>query len=360
MSPKVTIMMAVFNADKYLRQAMESALAQSFTDFELLIAYDPSSDRSLDIIRSYSDSRIRILQGTAARGLTDARKRALEASRGEYIAILDPDDIAFRKRLETQVNYLESHPEVGAVGSACEIIDENGQVERCVALPTEPLTLRWKLLFGNCIYNSTSVFRRQTALDLGGYDEKVTAGEDFNLWIRFAAYSKIANLVDPVGQWRRHPTSAGHTEPASAKDQKIEIVIRSVQKQTGLIIGYEVARTLFRDMPKPAPNALVFRYALDTVEMCLRCFINNTQLNRYERRKLISLAMEDILRLGCQSPAFIGLTCFSALRFFVRFGPVFIKREILINLIKTIANRLFPRFVLSRLKLWYRGRQLLV
>jgi len=302
-APKVTVLMAVYNAEKYLRQAIESILNQTFTDFELLIVDDGSSDSSPEIIRSYQDPRIRVIRNSTNRGIAYSRKKALELARGEYVAVLDADDVALRERLQVQAEYLDANADVQLIGSAYEVIDENGNVVRTCTVPTDPLTIRWKLLFGNCIAHSTAMFRRVTALEVGGYDERMTLAEDFDLYIRINKHGQIAQLDRPLVQWRRH--ARGLWEGASAEAQDcsvIETVVKSIYLQTGRDIDSNVARCLARNTRKSAPTRTVVRETYATIMNCLDRVQASVKMARRERKHLVTLAVEDIFRIAHDTP----------------------------------------------------------
>src|ERR1051325_9197809 len=126
--PKVSVLMAVYNAQDYLRQAIESILRQSFGDFELLIHDDGSTDHSAEIIQAYCDPRIRAVENPRNQGEERVRNQCLQIARGEYIAVLDADDTAHRDRLQIQTDFLNRNTDISLVGSPHEIIDEAGRV----------------------------------------------------------------------------------------------------------------------------------------------------------------------------------------------------------------------------------------
>ncbi len=127
-NPKVSVIMSVYNGDKYLREAIESILNQTFTDFEFIIVNDGSTDNSLEIIESYDDERIKTINNKKNIGLTKSLNKALKFAKGKYIARQDADDVSLPNRFEKQVEYLDSHPEVALVGTSVYLIDENGKI----------------------------------------------------------------------------------------------------------------------------------------------------------------------------------------------------------------------------------------
>lgn len=298
-TPQVTVVMTVYNTEKYIGQAVASILGQSFKNFELLVVDDASTDRSMEIVLSFGDPRIRLIRNSANKGVAYSRKRALAEARGAYIAVLDADDVACEDRLRLQVEFLEGHPEIGLLGSAFDIIDADGNVERSCSVPVDPLANSWKLLFGNHICHSTVMFRRQVGLGLGGYDGKVFAGEDFDLWVRFAAYSRIAQLDRSLVRWRRYKQSLYQTEGIEVKDHFVWSVVKSIRLQTKQEISYEAARFLLRDpsMSYTVGDDSIVLTACATVEKCLSTFLSRQELREGERKHLVLLAFEEIVRI---------------------------------------------------------------
>jgi hypothetical protein len=256
-----------------------------------------------------------------------SRKKALELAAGEYVAILDADDIARQDRLQLQVAYLDSHPEVHLVGSTFEVVNENEEIEEVCRVPTEPLTIRWKLLFGNTIAHSSVMFRRHIALELGGYDNRVFCGEDFDLWVRFASHGSIAQIDQPMIQWRRHKRSLTYTEPMELKDHFVWCVVKSIRLQANLDVSFEVARCLFRDIPKRCNSDQVISAAYATIQGCLNHFLSQHP-HETDRRTLLLLALEDIFRVARQSPSSQHLAWRAALQNIAALGcPAFFSRR---------------------------------
>lgn len=122
--PLVTVLMSVYNSEKYLAEAIESILNQTFTDFEFLIINDASTDSSRDIITSYNDSRIKLIENESNIGLTKSLNKGIELTQGKYIARMDADDISMPKRFEKQIAFMEKHPNIGVCGGWCSFINE--------------------------------------------------------------------------------------------------------------------------------------------------------------------------------------------------------------------------------------------
>ncbi|MDO8482546.1 MAG: glycosyltransferase [bacterium] len=202
MNPKVSVIMPVYNSEKYLRQAIQSVLDQSFRDFELIIINDGSTDKSLEIIRSFTDPRIVLLSNDKKSTIVESRNHGLDASRGEFIAPLDSDDIAMKDRLKLQVAFLEKNLDFGLIGGGVSVIDKDGKATGALwkeKIPSEKIPIR--LLFGNCFAQS-SVMIRKSAIPAEGYIEGTS--EDYALWVRILKNWKAKNIPDILLKYRSH------------------------------------------------------------------------------------------------------------------------------------------------------------
>jgi glycosyltransferase involved in cell wall biosynthesis len=220
--------MPVYNAGCYLRPAIESILRQTFRDFELLIINDASTDGSPAILRSFSDSRIRIVQNANNLGLAHSLNRGLETAAGEFIARQDADDVSHPDRLETQVNFLKAHPDIALVGTQAVIIDEVGRYKRMLLdRPHDHIAIKWDLLFDNSFVHSSVMFQKTIVRDnLGGYDPSYAACEDYDLWSRIAEVRRVANLSRHLVLHRVHSSSKREGTEQAVKMQDITKLVR--------------------------------------------------------------------------------------------------------------------------------------
>ncbi len=206
-SPSVTVLMTVYNGLSYLKEAIESVLNQTFTDFEFLIIDDASNDESVSCARSYRDPRIRLLSNETNLGQAQSLNRGLAFARGTYIARLDQDDLCLPQRLREQTAFLDQHPEVAAVCTWEYTIDSSGRRvrdwRRQVKNYGEYLGL---LLLGKCpIWHPSVMFRRQLVIDLGGYDPSYAPAEDFELWVKIGMRRHTAAILPkPLVMQRVH------------------------------------------------------------------------------------------------------------------------------------------------------------
>ena len=219
-TPAITVLMSVYNAEKYIQESIDSILQQTFTDFEFIIYNDNSNDNTGKILSTYTDPRIKVLINSENKGLTYNLNHGVEHARGKYVARMDADDIAVSNRLEIQYQYLEKHPEISILGGQVHFfinsIDDEGPTTH------EPLdndSIRVQLLLGFSLYHPTVMFRvDDLKLYNLNYDISFRYSQDLALWSQAMHYVKLANLPKIVTYMREHPN-------------KISIAKHSLQKE---------------------------------------------------------------------------------------------------------------------------------
>jgi len=237
--PKVTVLMAVYNGELYLREAIDSILVQALQDFELLIINDGSTDSTREIICSYNDSRIRLIDNNYNLGLTRSLNKGLKLAEGEFIARQDADDISEPERLAKQVSFMERNPEVALVGTWYKQIDSKGNLICKCELPYDCTQIRWSLLFYSPFIHSTVMFRKSAVLEhIGFYNEVAIYAQDYEFWCRIALRLKIANLSDYLIKWRVHSSSVTATYGNIQQDTALHIQINNI----GYLLGWEEAK----------------------------------------------------------------------------------------------------------------------
>jgi glycosyltransferase involved in cell wall biosynthesis len=205
-SPIVSVVMSVLNGERFVCEAVESILNQSFREFEFIVINDGSTDSTGATLDSYQrkDPRLRVVH-QENRGLVESLNRGCGLARGKYIARMDADDIAIRDRLMWQVDFMERHPKVGVVGGAIEFIDVTGKCLKVSVNPIEDRDIRLALLQG-CPFSHPSVLmRRDIFAAVGGYRKAFVDAEDLDLWFRLAERCLLANLEAVLVKYRLHP-----------------------------------------------------------------------------------------------------------------------------------------------------------
>ncbi|KAF0232874.1 MAG: family 2 glycosyl [Desulfovibrionaceae bacterium] len=203
-SPLVTVLMTVRNGEPYVRQAAKSALEQTMGDLELLVVDDASTDSSLDSIRALGDDRVRIILNGRP-GRTSALNEGLRHARGEFVAILDADDIATPNRLQLQLDSLEHHPDVVMIGGGYRAIDPQGEVLAEHLMPAGHQDILNCLPVWNPIPHSTMTYRRRQIMALGGYPARYFWAQDFALILKAASRHTLANIPEVLSSIRQHP-----------------------------------------------------------------------------------------------------------------------------------------------------------
>lgn len=200
--PTVSVIMPVYNAEKYLKEAIDSILSQTFSDFEFLIFNDGSTDSSGEIIKSYKDDRIILAYDGANQGYVAHLNEGIRIAKGKYIARMDADDIALPERLTKQVSFMENNPDCVLCGS---LIETFGEGKRLVDLPAEDWEIRLKMLYITPFAHPAVMIRTTTLQEHKlYYNVSVMPAEDYDLWIHLLDYGKVHNINEPLLKYRLH------------------------------------------------------------------------------------------------------------------------------------------------------------
>ena len=205
MTPLISVIMPVRNGTEWLREAVESVLAQDFGDFEFLIVDDGSDDGTADALDRFAlaDRRIRVMH-QSPQGIVTALNRALAVARAPYVARLDADDVAKPERLGRQFAFMEAHGNTGLLGSFAEKLDAAGTVIGRLTPPADAGKLRRMLDRTNPFIHSSVMMRTALAREVGGYRPAFRAAEDYDLWLRMAEASGVAVLPEVLIAYRLH------------------------------------------------------------------------------------------------------------------------------------------------------------
>lgn len=233
--PIVSVVLPVYNCERYLRDAIESVISQTFTCFELIIINDGSTDRSAGIIAAFNDKRIRVFH-QANQGLAATLNRGIALARGKYIARQDQDDLSNPDRISLQVAYMEDHPDCVLLGSWAQIMEVDRLVERFHRHPVDEFMLRYQLLFNNPFVHSSVLLRRSALLQVDGYttDPERQPPEDYELWSRLSRIGSVANIGEVLLTYREIPGSMSRVGPSPFKRRLIMICAENIAAATGL------------------------------------------------------------------------------------------------------------------------------
>lgn len=238
MQAELSIIMAAHNSQKTIKQTIDSILNQTFSSFELIIVNDGSNDDTVEIIRSIKDSRIILHEYSQCMGAAAARNLALKAAQGEYIAIMDSDDIALREKFTIQISYLKRNPDIGLLASSAIIIDENDKYLSRYKLGAYDQKIRANMLFHNYFIHSSILFRRGLINDGLCYDVSLVLVEDYDFLNKLLQRTQAASLSQALIKYRTHP----HNMMDQFKDKRDELdslVFRRLLPGIGLDCGDE-------------------------------------------------------------------------------------------------------------------------
>lgn len=205
MIPQVSVVMPVFNVGAFVKEAIESILNQSYTNFEFIIIDDASTDNTHEVIKSFEDVRLQVYTNEVNKGLAANLNRAIMIAKGKYILRMDGDDISHPDRIKIQVKFMESNPDVGIVGSWIKLFGVANTVNE---YPTEDISCKFQLLFGVPFAHPSVAFRKSDLFKFNlFYNEELTQyGEDYDLWVRAARVIKFSNIPEVLLNYRTFPS----------------------------------------------------------------------------------------------------------------------------------------------------------
>ena len=233
--PAVSVLMPVYNAERYVGEAVRSILGQTFAEFEFVIIDDGSTDRSGELLAALAadDPRIRLIRRSNT-GYLRALNEGLALCSGELVARMDADDVALPERFERQVRYLREHPECLAVGCGMLRIDADGDLICEEPTPTGHEEIEARLLKGlGALPHPGAMIRREALVALGGYREEYYGVEDHDLWLRLAERGRLANLPEPLIKFRTHPENFTFVNEARNR-QTLAAVLADAYRRRGL------------------------------------------------------------------------------------------------------------------------------
>ncbi|QEC80063.1 glycosyltransferase family 2 protein [Mucilaginibacter ginsenosidivorax] len=239
--PQITVLMPAYNAGKYIGDAITSVLEQTFTDFELLIINDGSTDDTVDVVRSFDDPRIVVIYQDN-KGIAGALNNGLKYARAPYIARFDADDICYPERLQLQYDFMIANPEYSVIGSAADYIDMEGHFLFTHKPPAFDNNEIQQLKYSVCPFIHSCVFyKKDMVISKGGYNEHAYTFEDHFLWVNILKDQKACNLAQPLIKVRLNPESITIDEkwrPRKFRDIKYATLkSRVISKREGSLLA---------------------------------------------------------------------------------------------------------------------------
>ncbi|MDQ8205632.1 glycosyltransferase [Pelagicoccus sp. SDUM812003] len=239
--PAISIVMSVYNSEKYLAESIESILHQTFTDFEFIIIDDGSADRSRSIIESYlaKDKRITLIS-RENKGLPYSLNEGIALAEGRYIARMDADDISLPNRIEKQIAFMDSHKEIGVCGTLAYLFQDNPTKRQVLRHPEDHDSLRVRLLFSVCFIHPTVIIRKKLLDELDYiYNVDFNNSQDYELWSRLADKTRFFNIQQPLIYYRVSPTSITANTNKERLTSRYPLISK-VQKEQLAILGLDL------------------------------------------------------------------------------------------------------------------------
>lgn len=285
-SPLITVFMPVYNTEDFLKEAIESILAQSYSNFELLIIDDGSTDNSINIIESFKDKRIRLVKNKKNMGLPYTRNRGLELAKGEYIAIMDSDDISHEKRLENQLDFLLKNRGIAIIVSNFKLIYGNGKIKKSGMPNWNPEEIKAQLLFRNFILNSSAMIRKDFIKKSGiKYNEEFFACQDYMFWVECLKFGEIYREKKHLLSYRTGHENITSNSKKKKKNARAKL-INFIHETALNLFGFELTnseKNLYYSLFGEENNLNIKNYS-DSVDLLKKLIQQNQQKHIFEEK----------------------------------------------------------------------------
>lgn len=305
-TPKISVVMSAYNAAAYLDEAVCSILDQTFRDFEFVIINNGSSDDTGSIVDKYYklDGRIRVYYHEQ-HGLAPALNYGCRLARGQYIALMDADDISYPQRLEKQLEYIERHSEIGILGTWICKIDKSGAVTGIWRPPTNPKMLKWTHFFGVCVAGSAVLMRREIIEKLNFFRPDLLQSMDADLWLRASSITEFGNVPEILHKYRVWPGSTFQSHRQLAWETHIELLVPFIKNFLNLDPAIQAVAGLRQTRVGPPPHDL--KQILLTAALIQKLhqnFLKKNHLTFKERREIAWDAAKKVASLALQAGRF--------------------------------------------------------
>lgn len=277
--PRISVLMAVYNGEKYMDQSIRSVLTQNFEDFEFVIVDDCSTDQTAELISSYADGRIVYLRNDRNLGQTASLNRALGHARSAIVARIDADDVYRQNKLSRQWQFMQDHPEVTVCGTWAIRIDAEGQPQGVTSPPLDVADVRFRLLRGVPVCHVSVVMRRDAIIAAGGYPVGYRFAADYALWSALVRRGAIiTNIPDRLMEYREFPLTFGAAQKVGAAGDESASIIRQNARE---LISMDLSPQECRDI------ALLYFPAADLSTEAIGCaYLNLRRMAKATYKKV--------------------------------------------------------------------------
>lgn len=317
----LSIIIPAFNAEKYISQAIQSVLNQTYDNFELIIINDGSTDKTKVVIESFKDERIRYFENEKNSGIVFSRNKGLKLAQGEYIGMLDADDIAYPKKFEKQITFLQQNKDFGMIGSWSKFIDEEGEsISGSWKLRAKPEMIPSIMLFKNYFLQSAVLYRK-SCIRQYSFKDGFDILEDYLIWLEIIKKFKVWNLQEYLLDYRIHSggVTKMHQKEKLEKEKKVfrlqltELGIDASEKEIELhlLIRNDTQISEVRTL-KSIENWM------------LKIIDQNSKLGKYDHKMLIHVILNRWLKV-----------CFKSKGLWLRMISILLSSELLLTFMKS-------------------------
>lgn len=295
----VSAMMCVYKREKFLAEAIESILDQTFSDFEFVIVVDGATDGVLKIVNSYAnkDARIKLVINKENTGVARATATGLAHCTGKYIAMMDSDDISLPDRFQTQYDYLEAHPGIDALGSGFDFMDEDGhKTSKFLIRPSDPMLIRFQMFYHCMLHNPTvmarTIYFKQ--FNEGHSEESLDSAQDYAFWLRTNFDHFYSNLPDRLLLYRLHSSQMSITASNQQRTKSLVSAHLAFEKLLGKPIEKEVVNAFYFSSRLTVEDAGLVRQGLQVMFLAQKAFERSNSLTRQQIRETRTFSYEKI------------------------------------------------------------------
>ncbi|QJD97556.1 glycosyltransferase [Mucilaginibacter robiniae] len=316
--PKLSVILPVYNTEKYIKEAVDSILNQTYKDFELIVLNDASTDGTLGILQQYQDTRLKVITNEQNLKVVKTLNKGLDLAQGEYIARMDADDISHPQRFEKQIQFLEQHPDVDFVGSWVQTFGSESNIMRAA---TEHEHIKVRLFFLNPIFHPVVMFRRESFEKHGlRYDEHFTNAEDYGMWVKAIDHIKFANVPEILLKYRVHSFNVSVIK-ASNRAVLDEIHYNMYQyflKKLGILSYTEHELLMHRKLGLVEVEALNLNQLNEYLQWLKKLVLANNQSGYFDKKffnmVVLSYLLYVVRKAKPSGPAFkLGLKTFNSI-----------------------------------------------
>lgn len=234
--PLVSVVMPAYNSEGYIAQSIQSIIDQTYNNWELIIINDGSSDKSVEIVNTFNDKRIKLFHNETNCGLAVTRNKLFDLAHGDFIAILDSDDLARPDRLTKQVSFLTANQDYGMIGSWISLIDGQGiRLNKTMKYKAKPQEIPGILFLDNYFSQSSVMMRKAIAMSQK-YNLEYPPCEDYDLWIRVSRITKVWNLQESLIDYRVHNSNISKTQ-ADRREVSERLILKNQLDEIGLKVS---------------------------------------------------------------------------------------------------------------------------